>query len=164
MSSLKPWSWTSLPMPSRTVKPAGKAPRGGSVGWAGHGWPRSIVHVPIAAAKVFPDGGAGSRLGSKRQVRWALSAAAGARHVRALMCPAALAGPKGTSGCTRLWPGLHGFAEMAGSMRRILTAPAKLGEGGHSRARVPGTGGFPAPVMVAPNRGGAAPGTAHGRG
>jgi len=43
--------------------------------------------------------------------------------------PRRTSGPRVTSGCTRFWPGLHGFAEMAGSVRQISTAPAKLGRG-----------------------------------
>ena len=78
--------------------------------------------------------------------------------------PRPTSGPRVTSGCTRFWPGLHGFAEIAGSMRRILTAPAKLGRGRPQPGRVTGAGGFPAPVMVAPTRGLSAPGTACGRG
>lgn len=79
---------------------------------------------------MFPGGGAGGRFRSKRQVRWALPAATGARNVRALMCPDAPAAYiKRYVRVTRFRPGPHGFAETAGSLRRILTAPSKVARG-----------------------------------
>ncbi len=96
-----------------------------------------------------PGRGAGRRFRSKRQVCWALPAAAGARHVRALVCPALLAGPEGTSGCTRFWPGLHGFA---GDGRQRAADIDRAGQAG-ARAATAGPG----------VRAGGFPGARHGR-
>jgi len=79
-----------MPMSSRSVRPAGNR----------HSWGDTSIALPArhagylpgmgpSRARYSPGGGAGGQLRAKRQVRWALPAAAGARNVRALMLPSA---------------------------------------------------------------------------
>lgn len=69
------------------------------------------------------------------------------------MCPAALAGyanwpyPDMRASAWR-----QSLVETAGSIRRVLAAPGKPREGGHSRAGCPGARGIPAPAAIAPTR------------
>ena len=165
-SSLEPWSRAPLPMPSRTVKPAGKAPRGGSVSWGrARLAPSRIVPVPMAAARCSRAVvlAAGSARSGKSAGRSRLRPVPGTSGRSC--APPYWPGQKVRPGCTRLWPGLHGFAEMAGSMAADIDRAGQAGARRPQPGRVPGAGGiFPAPVMVAPTRGLSAPGTACGRG
>jgi len=123
-----------IPMPSRSVRPAGKRhSHGGYV--AGADAPNRPDACQGCTGQWQCASGSWCRLPrrSKRLIRWALSS------VRA-------------SGEAT------GVRRDGGSVRRMLTCPASWGEDGHSRAGCPDPAGFLTPGTVAPRRGCVRPG------
>ena len=126
-----------IPMPSRSVQPAGRR----------HLWRRRRRRGHPERAGCTP----GVRGTAAIRVRLAVPAAAGVRGVN----------PLGTS-ARSFRPG-RGSAGPTAACAACCHARQAGARGGHSRAGCPGPTGFPVPGTVAPARGRCAPGTAHSR-
>jgi hypothetical protein len=102
-----------------------------------------LVVGTFGYALLTPQVVPGNRLRSKRQARWGLSPAAGARNAGWACGPPV---PAAVQLATAPEPASHGrycLAETARSLRRVLAALGKLDRGRPQPGRVPGSAGFP---------------------